>query len=92
METCCERMQFLADNGFTVVEREYLEFHSSREIQEHIDKFDPLKYAYPVDGLIFEYDNIRFGLMQGATDHHENNKIAYKWADETVQQNSVKLN
>ena len=47
-------------------------------------KRQPLKYAYPVDGLIFEYDNIRFGLMQGATDHHENNKIAYKWADETV--------
>ena len=55
METCHEQMQFLEDNGFTVVEREYLIFHSSREIQEHIDKFDPLKYAYPVDGLIFEY-------------------------------------
>ncbi|MFR5069068.1 MAG: hypothetical protein ACLTE2_04015 [Eubacteriales bacterium] len=52
METCHEQMQFLEDNGFTVVEREYLIFHSSREIQEHIDKFDPLKYAYPVDGLI----------------------------------------
>ena len=25
-----------------------------------------------------------FGLLQGATDHHENNKIAYKWADETA--------
>ncbi|MFQ9793316.1 MAG: hypothetical protein ACLRX7_08875 [Acutalibacteraceae bacterium] len=60
LETCHEQMQFLEDNGFTVVEREYLIFHSSREIQEHIDKFDPLKYAYPVDGLIFEYDNIRF--------------------------------
>lgn len=84
LETCHEQMQFLEDNGFTVVEREYLIFHSSREIQEHIDKFDPLKYAYPVDGLIFEYDNIRFGLLQGATDHHENNKIAYKWADETA--------
>ena len=34
--------------------------------------------------MIFEYDNIRFGLLQGATDHHENNKIAYKWADETA--------
>ncbi len=85
MDTCHAQMQFLEENGFTVVEREYLTFRSPAEIQDHIDKFDPLQYAYPVDGLIFEYDDIRFGLLQGATDHHENNKIAYKWADETAQ-------
>lgn len=83
-ETRQQQLQFLEDNGFTVVEREYCAFSSAQEIQKHIDKFDPLHYKYPVDGLIFEYDNIRFGLVQGATEHHENNKIAYKWEDEAV--------
>ncbi len=83
-DTRQQQMQFLENNGFTVVEREYNRFSSLHEIQQHIDQFNPLQYKYPVDGLIFEYDNIRFGLAQGATDHHENNKIAYKWADETA--------
>ncbi len=81
---CREQLQFLQENGFTAVEREYHTFSSAQEIQAHIETFDPQRYPYPVDGLIFEYDNLRYGLLQGATDHHENNKIAYKWADETV--------
>ncbi len=90
LETCHEQMQFLEDNGFTVVEREYLIFDSSREIQEHIDKFDPLKYAYPVDGLIFEYDNIVLDYYR-RTDHHEIIKLHINGQMKPRPQNFAKL-
>ena len=39
-------------------------------------------FAYPVDGLVMEYEDLRYGKSLGATGHHENRLIALKWADE----------
>lgn len=43
---------------------------------------EPKDFAYPVDGLVMEYEDLRYGKSLGATGHHENRLIALKWADE----------
>ena len=45
---------------------------------------DPAGYAYPVDGLIVEYDDLAFGRALGATGHHENRLMALKWQDKVI--------
>lgn len=77
------QQQFLESNGFAVVPYVFLDVHGDAEaIRETIDSFDPKKYAYPVDGIIMEYDDIEYGTSLRATGHHENRLIALKWEDE----------
>ena len=79
------QMQMLAECGFSVVSHVCLDAAKSPErIREAIHDFDPKEYAYPVDGLIMEYDDRRFGASLGATGHHENRMIALKWKDDPV--------
>jgi DNA ligase (NAD+) len=40
-------------------------------------------YNYPIDGIVFKFDNIIYGKTLGATAHHFNNAIAYKFYDDT---------
>lgn len=80
------QLQLLEENGFSVVPYIYLDATKNPEqIREAIRGFDPKEYAYPVDGLIMEYDDRRFGTSLGATGHHENRMIALKWKDDPVQ-------
>lgn len=37
----------------------------------------------PMDGVVFKYENIKYGQAQGETAHHFKNAIAYKFYDET---------
>ena len=55
------------------------------ELPGVIERFKPEEYPYPVDGLIVEYNDLAFGTSLGATGHHERNKIALKWEDETYK-------
>ena len=38
-----------------------------------------------MDGLIFEYNDMAYGLSLGATEHHENRMLALKWSDEKAE-------
>lgn len=79
-------IQFLAGKlyeikclGFTVVP-----WDIDREI-ENTSKYlieQAEKYKYPIDGLVFKFNNCEYGKSLGATAHHANNAIAYKFADE----------
>ena len=40
---------------------------------------------YPVDGLVFEYTSEMYGKSLGATAHHEQQRIALKWADDVME-------
>lgn len=40
---------------------------------------------YPVDGLVFEYTSEKYGKSLGATAHHEQQRIALKWADDVME-------
>ena len=41
--------------------------------------------GYPIDGLVFKFNNISYGNSLGETDHHFKNAIAYKFYDEEFE-------
>lgn len=66
-------LQFLQQNGFSVVPHKLLaDDADAQAIRDAIAAMDPGKFPYPADGLIMEYDDIRYGRSLGATGHHEN--------------------
>ena len=40
-------------------------------------------YFYPIDGIVFKFNDIKYGKSLGETAHHFKNAIAYKFYDET---------
>ena len=38
--------------------------------------------GYPIDGIVFKFNDVEYGKSLGKTAHHFNNAIAYKFADE----------
>lgn len=73
------RMEHL---GFNVVPHVVTDIE---HLDEVIASFDPARYCLPVDGLIVEYNDKVFGRSRGATGHHENCRIAFKWQDDTYK-------
>lgn len=41
--------------------------------------------SYPIDGVVFKYNDIEYGHSLGSTSHHANNAMAYKFYDETYE-------
>ena len=39
--------------------------------------------SYPIDGIVFKFDDCAYGRSLGATSHHFKNALAYKFYDET---------
>ena len=77
-----ENLRFMAQMGFTTVGYSVLAENASQDaLEKAIAFYRPEEYAFPVDGLIFEYDDLAYGHSLGATGHHENRLMALKWAD-----------
>ena len=51
---------------------------------EKIKKISKNK-GYPIDGIVFKFDDINYGKKLGETAHHFKNAIAYKFYDETYE-------
>ena len=71
--------------GFTTVpfvwrSRNIESIHSS-DIEDLIEVAQAKNY--PIDGIVFKFDNIKYGKSLGETGHHFKNAIAYKFEDET---------
>ena len=82
-ESKLAQQQFLQRSGFSVVPYIFLDAgHSGQDIRDTVAGMEAKDFAYPVDGLVMEYENLRYGKSLGATGHHENRLIALKWADE----------
>ena len=82
-ESKLAQQQFLQSSGFSVVPYIFLDAgHSEQDIRDAVAGMEPKDFAYPVDGLVMEYEDLRYGKSLGATGHHENRLIALKWADE----------
>lgn len=80
------RLSFSSWNRFSVLPYIYIDaIHEPDIIRDAIQKFDPEKFASPVDGLIMEYDDRIYCSSLGATGHHENRMIALKWEDELAE-------
>ena len=82
-ETIVESYEFLIDSGFSVVDHAVVS--TKDELLDAMTMFDPKNFSLPVDGLILEYNNKKFGKSLGSTGHHENCRIAFKWADTTYK-------
>ncbi|WP_419010491.1 BRCT domain-containing protein [Dysosmobacter sp.] len=80
------QLAFLADQGFDVVPYTLLDpTLSAEQIVAQKNGMDPKQYAYPVDGLIFEQEDMEYGASLGATGHHEHRLIAFKWENELFE-------
>ncbi len=77
-----ENLRFLAQMGFTTVGYSILAENAPLSaLEQIIELYQPKDYPYPVDGLIFEFDDLAYGRSLGATGHHENRMMALKWED-----------
>jgi len=87
IDTLNLRLNTLSALGFTTVPRIVLsgEEVSKAEILENVTediKQLAVKYSYPIDGVVFKFDDVKYGLSQGETSHHFRNALAYKFYDE----------
>ena len=84
--TKTEQLDMLSANGFSVVQNHVIPDNVTEEsVSNVIMLFTPSTFPYPVDGVIIEYDNLEYGISLGATGHHENRLLAFKWEDELYE-------
>ena len=79
-----ENLKSLWRLGFRVVP------HIKDSFMSIEDKIEFLKsiaenFYYPIDGLVFKFDDIEYGKSLGSTEHHFKNAIAYKFYDESYE-------
>lgn len=72
-------LDVLDDMGFETVKR------CRRSVEDSVKKLTPERYDYPSDGIIFEIESRKISKSLGATEHHENCRMALKWADELYE-------
>ena len=80
------KFQLAKEQGFAVVSHltSYFNTETIEDKIEHIKAIAQDK-GYPIDGVVFKFDDIEYGKSLGATAHHFNNAIAYKFYDETYE-------
>ena len=77
-----ENLRFLSQMGFATVGYSILAEHAPLDaVKQAAALYRPEEYPFPVDGLIFEFDDPAYGRSLGATGHHENRLMALKWQD-----------
>ena len=85
-----EKLNILDDFGFETVPSFLI--HEDQLIENQIFEWlvEKLKniannYGYPIDGIVFKFDDIEYGKSLGSTAHHFKNAIAYKFYDEVYE-------
>ena len=78
ISTLLDKLIFLEELGFEFVP------YAMGTINFCIDilKEEAKKCGYPIDGIVFKFNDIKYGESLGATDHHFKNAIAFKFYDE----------
>jgi DNA ligase (NAD+) len=81
-----ERMQYLEDNGFTVVDREKTDAAGiALAIERWTKRVESGQMDIPVDGLVICYDDTEYAASGSVTGHHATRAgLAFKWQDEAV--------
>ena len=54
------------------------------DIVEHLT-YQAKELSFPIDGIVFKFNNCSYGRSLGETTHHFKNALAYKFYDETYQ-------
>ena len=80
-KTLSLKLQILNDLGFIIVPN-----LSDVEIDiDNVIKFFKENCTYPIDGVVFKYDDIEEYRAAGRTDHHFKGGLAFKMYDETYE-------
>ena len=82
-----ERLDHARDLGFDVVPytgitEENLQEWVLKENSDYMKKWAEKK-NYPIDGLVYTYQDISYGLSLGSTGHHPKHSFAFKFYDES---------
>ena len=80
------KFQLAKEQGFAVVSH-LTSYFNTETIEEKIENIKTIAQdkGYPIDGVVFKFDDIEYGKSLGQTSHHFNNAIAYKFYDETYE-------
>jgi DNA ligase (NAD+) len=81
-ETLVDKVLFFADNNFTWVPFEY---GNTLEDCVTMIKRKCQELNYPIDGVVFKYNNCEEYAAAGQTAHHFKGGLAYKFYDETYK-------
>lgn len=86
-----EKLQILNKFGFLIVPHIVMtgEIHNEDIIDEFKTKAQSL--YYPIDGLVFKFNDIAYGKSLGQTEHHFKNAIAFKFYDETYSTSLIDI-
>lgn len=79
------RLYKMQELGFEVVpHRTVPENVSKEELEQIIEELqsEAENKGFPIDGIVFGFDDVAFGKSLGATGHHLRSQIAYKFYDE----------
>ena len=72
---------------FTILQEFYFTTvpFSKEGLNEGIDtlKEASVHFAYPIDGIVYKFDDVEYGRSLGETSHHFKNAIAFKFYDES---------
>lgn len=85
-----DRMEWLDKQGFTTVERQFIESPSQPAVEACLahftEKVTTKQNPFPVDGLVICYDDTEFAQTGSVTGHHATRAgLAFKWQDESAQ-------
>ena len=77
-----KKLNSLSSLGFTVVDNVI-----TKNYEEDIKllKYFAEQKGYPIDGIVFKFDDVGYGKSLGETGHHFKNAIAYKFYDEEYE-------
>jgi DNA ligase (NAD+) len=78
------RLYYLLKMGFEVVPHFVIDEEEEpfNESDKEFLIYKAMTESYPIDGLVFKFNDVAYGAAQGSTTHHFNNAIAYKFYDE----------
>jgi DNA ligase (NAD+) len=79
-----EQMIVLEQQGFSVVEYTIVDEICVEEVIKDFTK-KAENFEYPVDGLVFTYNDIDYCNSLDTTSHHPLHSMAFKWADEVYK-------
>lgn len=79
MDTKAEQLSFLVVPYVRILSAD------DAKIRQAVGKMKTEDFAYPVDSLILEQDDIAYGKSLGSTGYHENRLMALKWEDELYE-------
>ena len=78
-----QKLDMLDSFGFTTVPRSlsagnFVDYDLTIDIIKKVSKAK----SYPIDGIVFKFDDCAYGRSLGETTHHFKNALAYKFADD----------